>query len=615
MEWTLLIVSFLGIAGFLAVRARLPFYEIGFAFCASCALFLYGCGLGGVLAAGPPVFMGLGIILGAIALYQGRARLWSVVPIGAVSRSSALGLLTMASFAVPFLGLYALIPNDYLFTAWDEFSFWGTSIKIIHAIDALYQADSPTVFKHYPPAQQMFQYYLVHSAGWSEKNVLFAQGFFVLSCLMSAAGSLVRRNEIRLALFLIFIPVLYFFRYSLSAVLVDPLLSACFVAALALAIKPDKSKAEYALILLAAPTLVLIKEIGLLLSGIAFGAFAVSEIAKMRSSSRTPMAIFRGLAPCILFLVAVLVAYETWQHYVQSIGAAISHDLPTPSYFLSGGGQARFNATAAEVISKMLETHGGFLSILGFVVILTGLGGLCVALEKTIAARVEAGLHVATLFSGFWLYLGFLFISYLVFFTENEGVRAASFARYISTYLFAWAALTIVLLVRGLERRNEKRALAIVAVLLVAALVCAPSGFRGDIRGIQSIPEILDSRKKVDALADVVKKRIQPNEKAYFIIQNSTGFEKYAFNYAMLPNPSVWWCWSLGKKYSENDLWTCDKKLADVLDGYQYLVLYHADRQFWDDNGALFDASARGKTTGVFAVRREGPRLSLEEIQ
>jgi hypothetical protein len=98
---------------------------------------------------------------------------------------------------------------------------------------------------------------------------------------------------------------------------------------------------------------------------------------------------------------------------------------------------------------------------------------------------------------------------------------------------------------------------------------------------------------------------MSPRDKVYFIAQNTNGFERVMFYYAMLPyTSSMEWCWSLGKKYTESDVWTCDTGLAGQLKGYDYLAVYKGDRQFWDHAGALFAPEAKDLSSGVFKILR-----------
>jgi hypothetical protein len=103
----------------------------------------------------------------------------------------------------------------------------------------------------------------------------------------------------------------------------------------------------------------------------------------------------------------------------------------------------------------------------------------------------------------------------------------------------------------------------------------------------------------------------------YFINQNSTGFEKYVFAYLLPRNPVNYWCWSLGKKFYSEDLWTCDTTLSKALPGYDYLFVYGSGPELVADNPDLLTKHARNGEIppGLFKVRSLNGELTLDRIQ
>jgi len=108
-----------------------------------------------------------------------------------------------------------------------------------------------------------------------------------------------------------------------------------------------------------------------------------------------------------------------------------------------------------------------------------------------------------------------------------------------------------------------------------------------------------------------VKKYIQPGEKVYFVAQNSNGFERSMFYYAMLPyTSSMSWCWSLGKKYYEGDVWSCDVNLTSLIDGYSYLAVYRGDDQLWQSANKLFDINEiKNASPSLFKINRTDGKI------
>ena len=111
-----------------------------------------------------------------------------------------------------------------------------------------------------------------------------------------------------------------------------------------------------------------------------------------------------------------------------------------------------------------------------------------------------------------------------------------------------------------------------------------------------------DLRNKVNRLAEKVQFNAAPAEKVYFISQGNSGYESLAFRYSVAPLRSQFWCWSIGNRYHENDVWTCDSDLFDLIKGYDFLVLGTADEPFWRENKKYFNEADHGLKAGVFRV-------------
>jgi hypothetical protein len=87
------------------------------------------------------------------------------------------------------------------------------------------------------------------------------------------------------------------------------------------------------------------------------------------------------------------------------------------------------------------------------------------------------------------------------------------------------------------------------------------------------------------------------------------------FYYAMLPHTvSTSWCWSLGDKYFEGDVWTCNETLGGVLRGYDYLALYRGDDQFWNKNKSFFDSASVGGVRGLYKINHLNGNTSLTQV-
>ncbi|MDO8344778.1 MAG: hypothetical protein Q7T48_16365 [Cellvibrio sp.] len=551
-------------------------------------------------------------------------------------------------YIVPFIILYRLISEDYLFTGWDEFSHWALSIKIVYESDSLYLKDTPMMYKHYPPIQQLFQYYYLQFGGWSERNVIFSQGIFVLSALVCVTGRLFKNTSfLAISTFTASCIVLYYFGYDLSHIYVDPLLATVFASCLILAISEDRGKGAL-LLSLCLPVLVLIKQTGLILALVVLAVYAANSfwrnchqfVVERNPKSRVD---FQNTSLSIaLVLLSIVLSFKSWDWYLLSINSAQSFNFPsltqlfeppmlgqlgmtvveflkrinTGDFLNTGSPLHRFSLDQLLEMAKSIKPFKFFwiifneveyssklvnASIVKVSFVLIVLSALS-ALFYRKGSRINLFALLAIIAIGCVGYLFFLLLSYLFFFKEIESIALASFERYVATYYLAWFLVIFSVVFSSADRLKSRLLKAIFIGSLFLVFIFAPPQFFRDLRGIVPPPKLLEARKKVDELAGVAKTHMGRGDGAYFIIQNSSGFEKYIFNYSILPFKSSWWCWSVGSKYNGGDVWTCDSKLVDLLRGYNVLVIFNADGKFWKENNYLLDELSVEKSSGIYKI-------------
>ena len=608
MKPLLLILSIVGYFSFYSRQAGVGPYRAPFVTCCTVVLLLYVTALVGQLSLGLwlTALTGCGLVL--LELYGWPRRSSREVTIQNIV---LFGLLVL-----PFVWLYLAINSHFKFLLWDEFSFWASSTKIIFETNALFKADSPIFLKSYPPGQQLFQYYIVKLTGWSEKNVLFAQNIWMLSGLLCIAGTIVKRPLDVATTFLLSCIVVYLFEYSFSSIYSDALLAISFGACVALAINTARTVWASAAFAMSVVVLILIKEIALLLMLIAWALYLALLIfdrykaAASRQRSVVSIAMVAGLS-----LAPVLIVQRSWAWYVATIDGTRQESVGLAEKLSIALSSGRIEKTWTEFLSRVATP--GYLKV-SFDQYLAGPAVWVVALLLLILVfvilwrqpTVQRGRQAITffiLFGGAIAYTGVLFFSYLVFFTEYEGIRLASFERYLSTYVLALSLIVFSFYMATFDVSRSSMRILNLCLIATLILLCAPKSFYTEMMQIQSLGPAVTLRRDTEAFAGQVKRHIKAGQKVYFVAQNSNGLERTMFYYAMLPyTTSTGWCWSFGQKYYEGDVWTCDKNILELVQGYDYLALYHADSQFWSLAGDLFEASARGISHGVFRINRGG---------
>jgi hypothetical protein len=145
------------------------------------------------------------------------------------------------------------------------------------------------------------------------------------------------------------------------------------------------------------------------------------------------------------------------------------------------------------------------------------------------AERLKIGGNLLLITGGAVGYTLALLISYLLIFTEYEGIRLASFERYLSTYILAWLLIVYALMASRLEAWRGALGLLGQLTLAITLTLYAPAAYFKDVRKIESQGETLAVRQSTEAFAAQIKPQLKTGDKIYFIAQKSNGLERTMF--------------------------------------------------------------------------------------
>ncbi|MDV5356550.1 hypothetical protein QM201_16890 [Enterobacter asburiae] len=607
MYWAL--VSIFGYCIYLVFVANLRWQQAPFIALSICTCILYISGILGFLEQGWGIAVSPGFFLGAYAIYKAK-------PVITLSWKGALAaLISIAPFALSFLA----VKNDYFFTDWDEFSFWGASIKIMAVTNAIYDNGSAlsNTFKAYPPFQQLAQYLFVYPAGWSESAVLKAHNIYIYSAFLFASSTIIKRDSLLAAIsFVAATTFIYFFKYDIGHVLVDQLLGVVFLSALCIAVS-DSDKERKLILPMIIFILPLIKQIGLV-----FGLFSIAcafiyiALGKNDTIKHRLIEAFKVSFVCLAVLV---VSFKSWGFYLSSVDVTPVFSSSGSINWSSAAMQGKIAATIAELNTRLFNPLYLTYSVYHLRPVTIFIIGVAMIAPISILSKGRRlqETAVATILPVMCAsYIAFLVYCYIAYFSEFEAKRLASFERYAGTFMLAWASFLLFKIV-DLGFKGFRSAYSLIAVLAISIpLYGVTALYRLDLQKIR--PEVKKAalRKDVSRISDMVWKKLKPGDSVYFIAQNTKGLEKLAFNYEMQPFKANTWCWTLGKKYYESDVWTCDKSLSEVMKGYTYLAIYKSDQQFWDLFSSNFkDKEKRDELAIYKAEYDKAGVLSLTEVK
>jgi hypothetical protein len=531
----------------------------------------------------------------AVALHQGRGEV--------------LRMLTQPGPIVMGFTVFAMavVNRDVEFSSWDEFSHWGQIAKLIASTNRYPTKDTFSGLLDYPFGSALFNYLFMPSSRFSETVALQSQAVFVAACFLPWFDGLHWRDWPRVAMITIGAIGIGYLTQSnpWATILSDNLIAVAAAAAVAVYWQNEGRAIGIAVVIPIIAALPLLKDVGAFFAYVALAVIAVDQI-------RTTRPVWAWMPSLLAALLAVWLVKKGWAQHVETVGVGPTFNLSGDNA-LSKIATPQFGPYAAEVVTKFLaqlrEAAIGTSPIvtvrwLAVIAALT-VAGLIPAEKPYVATRVLA--FAAILSAGFAIYVTGLFLLYLFSFSSYEGARNASFARYIGTYLLFWLAISVALLCPQGEMRWRwpipRAVFIILAGIVLASHAPAPCWFACRADG--------NTHQLRDNIRRAISAGPRNADKVFVVWTGTSGLEARVINYEVTPARSSNYCWSLGSKRFEGDIWECDlsaEEVAKMWRGYDYVFIGHADDAFWTRYGSLFTDDAR--QSGAFWFRSNGSVLA-----
>lgn len=538
---------------------------------------------------------------------------------------------------IAFCGALALlwwICRGRCFIGWDEFSHWGLALKGVLLEDKLPCLTSiHEGFKEYPPAASLFQYILLKASGLGlrEDAALFAQDILALSFLFYPLHRLEGRRGWQTlpaaAVGLFFLPlVLYMNFYTESTV--DGLLGVLWGFLPLVWFLGRRGRLEQALLAVGAAQLCLTKSTGPLLAAMAFAVMllpvrgsGVRLTARLKSLwPAAAAAVFTaGSWKLLLILAQVPKRWSPQGLTLESLWELLIHHQPDwrvqviRSYAANLAGDWNYGGLPG--------LHFPYLAFFLIGAALTALvWKLCARADRSplVTAMIGMGVSLA-------LYVGFILMGYLFWFTETEALLLASLSRYLNTGV---TACLLVLAGFGLTALGNLRLRGVLAGTAATALlwvvltspwpleildniVHAPDEAALTVKTVAPYHEIADRLCELPAEED-------GRLPVYLIAQQDAGLAFLRVNYELAPLYLDEHATSIGSPYGDGDLWTqpCTaEEWGEVLgESYQYVYLYNVDSQFAAQFLPLFDGDASIVNGNLLQVETTDAGVHLKVI-
>ena len=519
------------------------------------------------------------------------------------------------------------------FTDWDDFSHWGSSLKITCTTGALYTAPaSPDGFKSYPPASVLWQFLLMKSSGvvFREDLALFFHGLLQAILLLYPLKAIRPERIGSKALAfgaLFFLPQMIYPRgiYMLG---VDVLLGIFWALILLAEFLPGRNRVSAAVEILGCFALTLVKSSGF---GLAMMTAAAVLIYRICISIRARHSL-RGwafeLAAPVGMMLACLLAKFSWAAHLTAMGAAERWHISEPLWgglmqMLHGDAPA-YRYTVAELFRESIFGYKNYgtavaFPFAGWFAVLLILGLLAVLLwPREHRGSIAGGLASALVIGA--AYTASLLLTYLFMFNEGEALALASISRYLATCIVFMAVCGTAFLVTAIAQHKLPVRLLNVLVLAAAlTLISHPkylvTAFKeAPLHAAQSNHDAYLSRRA----ALRIRSLGEENPRLYLITANDAGITELRVRYELLPDTIPQAGTILMAQPDPESPWatqrTWQEWRSELLENFDYVYIYCPEIQFVNDYLPVFIDKSQAAVDKMFRVVDTGEDAILENM-
>ncbi|MEA4911242.1 MAG: hypothetical protein VB092_01335 [Oscillospiraceae bacterium] len=629
MDFFISLAAVLSISLFLTGRFKWNASTAPFFTLATVILFLCDCGLFGLLR--PAVY-----VVYAFALYCLLDTL--------VLRRAALAETLRAFFQpgpVFFIGAsiffyFALRAKQPVFTYWDEFSFWGIAAKTIFENNTLYTlCESSMINVSYPPGLPVAGYFFQFLSGsFCEWKHYLAYDVLHMAA-MTLLFSRIRWKNIIAALVTAFFSLasIYLFYISSEGMVFyctsysDWIVGILFAAVL-LCWFSDESRGfpRYLTTMAAVMLLPYIKDIGLALGLIAAVIVSFDMLVSQNYPSegflrceKKPVRVVYAL----LLFAALAISYFSWTTHFDLTQNISRIEIPYQYSFVEiiTGKDPYFINIMKRMLDALdymqLVSFGPMKDMIIVFFAIPIVGGLLTWDRKKFFRLCALSIELLCAFALYYVFQAYL---YTAIFHHYDTYELTSYNRYISSYAIGWMYAAFGVLLMELASPRFKK-LSLAPGVALCSLLLASHFYFTSVHPDQYVftsPKIDISSGGVrqllkDNAADFIR-YMSPQDRIYFVCQESNGGEWFVFNYEFQPAYTV-------KTYGSGYFVPTDTADADMPDygmradragfsqylideGVDYIYVLKIDDYFEQEFGGMFSDALRMYHDGAVHMYR-----------
>jgi hypothetical protein len=466
--------------------------------------------------------------------------------------------------------------------SWDEF-FWTLFDQHIANYSSYWDIQSGILITHirYMPGAALWHNFFGIKGIYTEANAYFSISVLYVLIFYWLISEVLKSN--RWFYLAITVLTLGCFSEGWFVLYVDPLLGLMMAVALIAGFRYFQGQNNYyPVLILAIANIILLKETGMIPMLAIIFALAIGSVTHYRSQIQ-----WRHLILGLIYCVSIIVA---WKIYQSIIGASNPVQLEL------------FTDNSSESTQFRMRILSQFFNFAAFNYIMLAIWGLffliLIRFKMIKASAISYAYFVLMVF-------GFIAI-HLIAWLYLVGDGLAGNNRYMGSLLIALFIFYGWLLSVGVELKRSSKFL-LIAFLLWAPINLILVGTKPSALFMLVTPhpkQVPIAREKLIELkkmipADLLAICHERPTKAWFIYQNSIGYEAMMARHIMTPCQVAPGSFSLGSPYFPGDIWTAnynDSQFIEMAKSHPYLVIARIDSNFINKYQHLFASSPE---TGV----------------
>ncbi len=500
-------------------------------------------------------------------------------------------------------GLFVYINHGKYFSNWDEFSHWGDVVRAMVALDDFgTNPNSLCMFKSYPPAMSIFEYFLeridqfIQPGKFNEPLAYCAWQILMVSFFLPFVERIGEKNKLSsiiCGLVFLLSPLMVFSGVYYSTY-IDPFLGIISGVGFAIIFFIDDEVLYKSLLVgSVAGVLVISKESGMLFAALIVLAYTMKLMLRWKSKE-----LLYALIPIgCLIVPKFLWEYELKvSHVYKEFGGSI--DFGELLRIISG----KSEGYRSLVWNKFFEWFAGkainwgrfkiplsflWLWIVTLFVIVVTLVFLIKTKEVDKSSIIISTL-VLNLVVAFFV-VGTV-VSYMYKFSEYEAKNLASFYRYMNTVFLMVFVYMVCMFTYVIVHLKKLAPIGALVVLIVAVMMVPKFEINVELSRFAA-EKSLWGIDDLHRLADYTNEVCSGNGNICFIAQEDNGFYKLVYTSLVKPN-RVYPYWSIGKPFYEGDVYTFEidsNAWREMLKNeYDYVELYKLNDYFYDNYSDAF---------------------------